>query len=551
MNRRSFFKRIIFPLLSFPTAAIASFYKIKNTNSPHSIAGINNIEDHDTNVNNAINIMYDAGDIAFNPEKLYSRNSVGRYLTVIPGADNKGTKNSLQAFNNAILYLAKEGGGILRPEPGTYLIIGGSILLPSNIILELYGCHLLGDSKNTIIMAGVVIGTTLKEIVTEYGTKNTGNGEHFVGSAGIRGGTLSRAAVGVRAHRFNYGTTIEYVKFDNDLGASLISSHSWGLKFSNNTVLSPAIMKDFVDWTEISGNNFEGNSKYDDGYIGLTISTDGYGGSYSARIINNGFHRMQQGISIECESTNMIIESNHFEAVINHIIGSKFLIRNFRIKNNWMKANLTKFNGGNLVVPMSFGSLINSEIGPNFFTSDGQSFFKKHIVANSSDCYGNIYMIGYSNEDVNQFSLLSLSDTNQVLLMNGGNDSRTAQPCIDIRSGSGRFTFEKYKSSYNKVKNKVPFCHVEYSNEMTVVKTWMVWKNGCSSFCAFDFSISSSIETFRIAGTFCLDSISFTVNKSLDNQNTKIDINLQSSDDGFVVIRFPGVFNVTGWVKEL
>lgn len=546
MNRRFFFRTIFLPLLGIATSF---FSKIVNADSISNNEKNNRSEK--SGLNSKVTNEYNAGDVNFNPLLNYPAGSLGKYITAIPGADNKGINNSLTPFNDAILNLAINGGGVLRPEPGVYLISEGSILLPSEVILELYGCHLYGDGDNIIIMSAAVIESSLKEIVSEYGSRNTGNGDHFVGAAGIRGGRLSNASVGVRAHRFNYGSTIEHVTFDSSLDKSLVSSHSWGLKFSNNTVLSPAIMKDFVDWTEISGNNFEGNSKYDDGYVGLTITSEGFGGSYSARIINNGFHRMHQGISIECESANMVIESNHFEAVINHIVGSKLLNRNFRIKNNWMKANLTKFDGGKLVTPMLFSSLINSEVGPNFFSTDGLSIFAKHIIANTNDCYGNIYMIGYSTDNSKIFEMISLSETNQVTLMNGGNDSRTSQPCIDIRSGSGVYTFEKYKSSYNKIKNKIPFCNVEQQSNNTIIKTWMVWDNGCSSFCIFDVLASSELGTFRIAGTFCLDVLNITVNKKIGVESSTIDVVLKSSDDGFVIISLAGDFSVSGWVKEL
>jgi hypothetical protein len=34
-------------------------------------------------------------------------------------------------------------------------------------------------------------------------------------------------------------------------------------------------MKDFVDWTEVSGNSFEGNDGWNDDYKALTITTGG------------------------------------------------------------------------------------------------------------------------------------------------------------------------------------------------------------------------------------------------------------------------------------
>ena len=499
-----------------------------------------------------------AGIPGFNPFFQYPDGTVGEYLAQVPLADNKGVSNSLSAFNTAIKKLSLAGGGVIKPEPGIYLISGGSVLWPTDVTLDLRGVTLTGDNENTLIKAGAIVNGELVDITTEYGTGNTGNGTHYVSGAAIVGGTLKNAALGVRGHRLNNNTYIAGVTFHKSLKQSWVTSHSWGLRVTGNTVWAPAIMKDFVDWTEISGNTFEGNDGWNDNYVALTITTGGYGGSYSMRLTGNGFHRMHIGVNLTCEMANCVMEDNHFEAVVKHVVGDNNDKRHFRIKNNWMKANLlTAQAGAAAVTPMTFGFLRDSEIGPNRFTRDSRSpDYDYYINAAGSNVFGNEVFVGYKTDS--DFSRFNLNATNILRVIRGGNLASTAFPEIDLRSGNGAYTFEKYRSVYNYVNQQIPNCSVTYDGSVVTIKTWVPWsttgKGGCVSFCTFHFNVLGKSRTIRLAGRFDWNVVSIDVNKEIFGNGDTLGMTLSGSDDGFTIVTITGAPSggaINGWIKEL
>ncbi|EPL2254546.1 phage tail fiber protein [Klebsiella pneumoniae] len=501
-----------------------------------------------------------AGLSGFDPFLQYPVGTVGEYLAQVPLSDNKGVSNSLSAFNATIKKLALQGGGTIKPDPGIYLISGGSILLPSNISLDLRGVTLKGDGTNTLIKSGAIVGGELVDITTEYGTgsSGTGSGTHYVWRSEVVGGVLQNAGLGIRGHRLNNSTVIRGVTFENTLTQSWVTSHSWGLKITECTVWAPAIMKDFVDWTEVSGNNFEGNDGWNDNYAALTITTGGYGGSYSARLISNGFHRMHIGVNLTCEMANLVVEDNHFEAVVKHIVGDNNDKRHFRIKNNWMKANLlTAQAGAAAVTPMTFGFLRDSEIGPNRFTHDSRSpDYDFYINASGSNVFGNEVFVGYKTDS--DFSKYNLNETNILRVIRGSNLSAAAFPEVDIRSGKGSYTFEKYKSDYNYINNSIPNCSVTISGTTCAIKTWVKWSTtgagGCPAFLAFHLNFLGSTRSIKAMGRFGWQQVVFDVNKEIYGGTDVVTAALSTSEDGYVVITFSGVASsstVNGWIKAI
>nr|UVX43046.1 MAG: hypothetical protein [Bacteriophage sp.] len=498
--------------------------------------------------------------INFDPFTEYPEKTVGAYLSQVPDSDNTGIENSREQFNSAIKKLAIRGGGTLKPDPGVYLISGGSILWPSNIRLDLKGVTLKGDGTNTLIKAGAIVDGDLVDITTEYGTgsSGTGSGTHYVWRSEVVGGVLQNASLGIRGHRLNNSTVVRGVTFENTLTQSWVTSHSWGLKITECTVYAPAIMKDFVDWTEVSGNSFEGNDGWNDDYVALTITTGGYGGSYSARICSNGFHRMHKGINLTCEMADCIIEGNHFEAVVKHIIGDNNDKRHFRIKNNWMKANLlTAQAGAAAVTPMTFGFLRDSEIGPNRFTRGSSSpDYDYYINASGSNVFGNEVFVGYKTDS--DFSKFNMNATNILRVIRGGNLASTAFPEIDLRSGNGAYTVEKYRSVYNYINQQIPNCSVTYSGSVITIKTWITWSStgtgGCVNFCAFHFNVFGTSRSIRLAGRFDWNVVSIDVNKEMYGNSDTLGVSLSGSDDGFTIVtitRAPTGGAINGWIKEL
>lgn len=501
-----------------------------------------------------------AGLSGFNPFLQYPAGTVGEYLAQVPLSDNKGVSNSLSAFNATIKKLALQGGGTIKPDPGIYLILDGSILWPSNISLDLRGVTLRGDGTNTLIKAGAIVNGELVDITSEYGTgsSGTGSGTHYVWRSGIVGGILQNASLGIRGHRLNNSTVIRGVTFENTLAQSWVTSHSWGLKITECTVWAPAIMKDFVDWTEVSGNNFEGNDGWNDNYAALTITTGGYGGSYSARIINNGFHRMHIGINLTCEMADCVMEDNHFEAVVKHVVGDNNDKRHFRIKNNWMKANLlTAQAGAAAVTPMTFGFLRDSEIGPNRFTRDSRSpDYDYYINAAGSNVFGNEVFVGYKTDS--DFSKFNLNATNILRVIRGGNLASTAFPEIDLRSGNGTYTFEKYRAKYNFVNQSIPNCSVVYSEGTITITTWIPWTStgtgGCASYCQFHLNVIGSTRTMKLMGKFGWNTVTLDVNKEIYGNADTLTASLSGDANGFTVLTLTGAPSggaINGWIKEL
>lgn len=535
---------------------------------PHVIAAGTNpvgvadwIPQTDPNLRNDLAAAGGAGLSGFNPLATYPENTLGNYLTQVPGSDNTGVNNSLDSFNAAILKLALKGGGVLHPEPGVYKISGGSVLLPSYVTLDLRGCELRGDGKgtNTLIASGWVENGTLIDITPEYGTGGgDGNGTHFVIQARVFGGKLTNAGIGIRGQRFNYGTTIEGVWFENSLSQGWFTTHSWGLKVTRCLARATCKMLDFVDWTEVSNNDFEGLAYFVSGYVGLIIGTGGYGGSYSCRIISNGFHQMETAIKLEGEIDDLVIESNHYERTVYHVVGDQYTKTNFRIKHNWMKANLAHPDDPSLepptkpgVIPMVFQNLKDSDIGPNRFTNDSGSTYSAHIVATGDECYGNRYYVGYKTDVDNDFSKIQMANANALYVMRGSNNSTISQPSIELRSGNAAYTVEKYKSSYNMQPNKIPFCDVylDGSGNATIT-TWFQQSN--QLLCAFSFRFVGSSYTAIIAGTFCYDTAQPTVNKV--SSGGTLPMVVGAAGDGRLTLSFaqlPAGVTVSGWVKEL
>ena len=490
---------------------------------------------------------------------IYGTGSIGDLIFTLQGADKTGIINSLDAFNNSIKKIALKGGGVLKPEPGKYKISGGSILLPSYVNLDLRGVTLIGDGTNTIISSGYIDAqSNLIDFTNEYGTGNTGNGTHYVWNASIFGGTLTNAMLGIRIHRWNFGCFVKNVYFHESVNQSLLSSHSWGLTLSRNTFWAPVVMKDFVDWSNVTDNNFEGNASptgsYAENYAALTITTGGYGGSYSLQIERNGFHHVRTAISVTTESRNIVIQSNHFESTINHIVTSSLHCSNWTIKNNWFKANLGNNAGTTVVTSMNFGFLANSIIGPNTFNNDGVSSFDYYIKGTSSNVYGNKIFIGYKTDSDKDFSKYLLNTPNMLEVLRGGNDNRYSQPEIEMISGDGLYTFEKYKSNYHNVSNQIRGCSIDYTGTTVTIKTWIPWDNGCQSLCGFNILVFGSSKTIRYSGTFCVKTIVVTSNTEIYGGSQTVTGTISQSADGFVqlvIASAPSAGGVSGWIKEL
>ena len=468
------------------------------------------------------------------------------------GADITGAGNSLDAFNKAISRVALFGGGEVVAV-GKFKISGGSILVPSCVHLNLRGATIDGDGKgtNTLIKSGAMVGFDLIDITVEYGTGTTGSGVHYVRDASITGGTLGNAGCGVMVHRFNWGCTIEHMFLGETLTNSYMSMQSWGLKVHQNTIFAPAIMKDFVDWTEVTGNSFEGPGSGTSSVAALTITTGGYGGSYSAKIDGNGFHHWASCIAITAETTNLRINGNHFEDSKFHVSGNGLNQYNIDISGNWMKANLAAPGS---VVPIVLLNSKNGKIGPNYFSKNGASTFDAYVVMETSDCFGNTVAIDYQPSGNADLTMYRLSEGNLTVQRGGSNNAYLSQPSEEYMSGVGAFTFEKYKRRYNLVANTIPFCGVSYVGNTVTIDTWIpVDAYGLKSRVAFNFLLNGGVS-YLVAG----DLIGFTfISKVSFDRFTPANAGpavVASAANGVLRLTLTGVSpggNIAGWVKQV
>lgn len=470
----------------------------------------------------------------------------------LPDADNTGVSDSTAYFNSKILEVHNSGGGVIKPISGTYLI-GGSILLPSSVFLDLRGCTLIGNGSNIIVKSGAVISGVLTDITSEHGSGAQGAGTNCVAAAGIIGGTLGNAAIGIRGHRFNYGTTIVGTVFSASLGKSWYTTHSWGLKVEQCLVYSSAVMEDFVDWTEVCGNSFEGsNSSIPT--IALLINGN-FGGSYSLNIHNNGFHHWASGIAINCESDNTVITSNHFEDVVYHVSGNALTKTGFRIKNNWMKANLSIPQA--TVIPISFQALTNSEVGPNYYSTDGFSNFSAKVDLNTSSCFGNDVWTEYSpsNSTPPDLSMYQVTPANSIRFRSGSNDSTIVHPSIMELAGTSGLTFEKYKSNYHSVPNNIPHCTTNYSGTSATIDTWIASSPiGSEKMAAFNFKCVGTTSVV-ISGFICMGNVSIVAKKDSYSGVDMPGVSVTTSNNsGRMRVTVSGLASggyITGWIKEM
>lgn len=413
------------------------------------------------------------------------------------GADPSGGNNSVEAFNRAIRQASMAGGGEITAV-GVFRIAGpASIYLLSNIRLNLRGATLTGDGDNILIKSGAMFGATARDISVQYGKDMTGSGTQHVSNASVIGGTFANARCAILAHRFNYGCTIEHNVFTATLKHAYISQHSWGLKVHQNTLYAPAIMRDFVDWTEVSGNSFEGPGPQN-GTAALTITTGGFGGAYSTNIVSNGFHHWQTGISITCETTNLSILHNHFEDVQCHIAASALNNYNMDISQNWMKANLAS---PTTVVGMRLLNVKNSKLSPNFYSENAPCRFEAHIIAQTDDCWGNLIELDYAPNSKADLRMYRLNDANQVVQRGGSNNAALVQPTEEMMSGSGKYTIERYKRRYHAVPNSIPYCEVSYDAGVVQLDTWIDSDIfGTRDLLAFNFSVEGRQHAYLVGG---------------------------------------------------
>lgn len=489
----------------------------------------------------------DSGDmLGIDLFSAYKLGTIGAHLVPVPGGDNTGVIDSTANFNASLLKIAISGGGVLKPIPGIYKILG-VVLLPTNVVLDLTGVTLSGNGANTLIENAAVIGGVLTSIVAEHGTGFDGNGTHATFGSTILNGTLSNAAKGIRGHRMNSGCNINGTFFSPSLGISWEICHSWGMKIQNCTVYAKAKNYSFVDWMEFSNNSFEGFSSVDPNSVAWEFG----GGSYSSIIHSNGFHHFTCAISLIGESTNLQIYSNHFEDCRYHVSGDSQTKTNLSIYNNWMKANLAVSESN--VIAISLLNARHSKIGPNFYSTDGLSNFDAHVICNTSDCIGNDIIVDHTLNTDAALTLYQASVTNNIHVSGGSNDVYATHRWHETRAGTTGLTVEKYRSRYNPVANSIPLCIVGYTGTTIVIDTFIPTDNfGGSTLAAFNFKINGPVS-YIIAGHICHGVVTTIVNADYFSGGSPLPISVSNNAGGMriTITGAPVGGNITGWIKEL
>ena len=480
-------------------------------------------------------------------------------ITDKPVTDDPSTWDWTPAFNGAIAAAAMSGGGVVTHTPGTYKILG-TVYLVSRVVLELCGVNLVGSGSNTMFETGWLNGESTQSNVGEYGTGHTGNGTHYVQHCIVRGAKVTNCRIGARLHRFNYGCLIE----NCDISAtehSIFSSHGWSQQYRNNVIRQTMRLQDFVDWTIVEGNSFESIFNAPGIEIGQDQSGGEvtYGGTWSLAIRNNGFHGCLVGILIRIQVENLLIQSNHFEngGTLNaptpcHIYAPTNLTnRRVVIENNHLAATMPN------VVAIEFATLRDGVIRSNDFVISGAGTFAKRVVLNTSSTFGNEVEVPYSPTNASpDLAMYSLADTNILRVRGGSNNSTLTQPYSEEWSGTGAYTFEKYRARYRRVQNSIPFCTVTSAANTVTVDTFVEspLAFGPTFPAMFSFNVGGGTITHNITGFVVGTVVTTLINRQLGGSAgvATITASVSASKLRLTIAGLPDASNaITGWVKEM
>ncbi|GAB3422722.1 pectate lyase family protein [Niabella aquatica] len=132
--------------------------------------------------------------------------------TVAPerfGAVGNNITDDTIAFNRAITFLAITAGGQLVCGAGKKYKITGTLLLPSNIIINLNGSYLIGDGTNVILKTAYLNGNVVEDNTSSIPKTQ------IVQNAGIKNGHIQNAARGLHLYNFVMGCVVENIRFFN------------------------------------------------------------------------------------------------------------------------------------------------------------------------------------------------------------------------------------------------------------------------------------------------------------------------------------------------
>lgn len=462
------------------------------------------------------------------------------------------------AFNRAILYQSQRGGGKVSAQGSFWL--ASPVLVPSNIDLDGGGwTYLRGNGKGTqdLLRAGWVDKSAiptgeLKDLTVEYGTGTTGSGTHYASNVTIRGFRFGMCRYAILTQRYNWGCQILNCWFESSCDFGWVTRQSWGLRIACCTVFGYVRMGDFVDWTKVESCSFEGPTSHD---LRAAIVIEGsYGGSYSAEFSGNGFHHYSTAFAIKVETNNLTITGNHSEDVQFFVSGTSLNTYRLNIHHNWIKANL---GAGGACIGIYLPNAKDSQLGPNSYVTDGASTFDAHVIAESSDCWGNtVGDLPYNpiSGDITQLSMYRLGRCSRITQLSGSNNPSINQPVVEDSTGDGAFTYEKYKSRYNWIANRLPYCTADTSGTDWTIDTWIpIDAYGLRSMVAFNFEVAGT-KAYIIGGHALRFKCLTVENAELFSGGAGLVITAsrnQYNNLRFTIAGAPAGGNVKGWVKQL
>ncbi len=452
----------------------------------------------------------------------------------------------------AITALGKRGGGRLIIPGGTYLISGTLILL-TNVAIEAYGAHFTGTATNMFETGYLDTGVAVSNIPDFATDQGNGIASHHTVNASIEGLKVTTTGTAFRLSWFVRGSHLSDCDIKGDV-LSIRSTCSWGQSYHRNTFRSTVHLSHYMDWCVLENNSWEKCAN-----IGLLI---GSGGSWSMRIIGNGFHWTDTGegtaIKIEGGVRNLVIESNHFESNKRHIYGLSQTMRNVRVQNNHLAA--TPFNRDVAKLKaVEFLDLKNSVIGPNDFelggVTDDEGIESKYTI-NTTATFLNRVIIEDVGTTIATLAKSAIVGTNIVDVLKADNNPTNTQAQITPYAGTSGKTFEKYDAKYSYAANLLPGCVVTRTGSTHVIDTFIDCDTvGVSQPCYFYLRPGGATNTYRVAGRIAgrFGDPVFDVrqnygsgvagpNVTFSNNAGKLRITLTGLDD-------PS--NITGWVKAI
>lgn len=423
----------------------------------------NYVENYFTNldvqeeINNKLDAMAENGDLQEIVD-IYFRNNK-KDIIYVEAFTNiyDGSVDTTEAFNNAIIYALKNNCKDVGCKNNHIFRIDSSILLPNGINLLLGGSTIRGIGDNALILSArydsendILIPTTDKNTIeTTY---------PYLITCNIEDGIFENAYVAIKLNALTYGSVIKNCKFNRNLTNSIILTNSWGSSLIGNYFNSPVILKRYCDWFSIISNSFERSD--DDN--GLIVGD----GSYSMRIMSNGFHHLRNAIKLEGLIRDCVISSNHFEANGYAILSDNNNKYNLKINNNFIKGGQNAVDDFGYCYGLYFYTLINSEIKLNHFqidTNDTEFNERIHCAGSSNNNIIKYYNQNtYENSSdyaVPNMNLYNVRNSKINIDFGIVNESKNQPSYLDIDKNG--FTYEKYISKYNISTHKIPFTQID------------------------------------------------------------------------------------------